>query len=296
VRSRKSCDDVKPDPDVVGGVAEPQFVRLPDPVTMFAERARRLQALAVDNPLGPYMVFLRGLVAAQAAVADGMPRSEPPQALPAKQQLQDDPDFAAILNALLMHHRTSDAPADARAARDRVAALDPASRLALATGIFDAAYEPDRIGESLYIAAAMQVYLARRAACLDQAILQPHPENLCPCCGAAPVASLIAGWTRANKARYLCCSLCGTLWNFVRIKCVSCGSTDGISYYTIDGVRQDVAVETCTACRTYIKHLQQHENPRLEPFADDIASHGLDVLIREQGFGRSGVNPLLIGG
>ncbi|MBV8574229.1 MAG: formate dehydrogenase accessory protein FdhE, partial [Acetobacteraceae bacterium] len=47
-------------------------------------------------------------------------------------------------------------------------------------------------------------------------------------------------------------------------------------------------------CRCYIKHLQQQRDPALEPFADDIASYGLDLLLREQGFRRGGINPLFI--
>ncbi len=280
---------------MVGGVGEPPFVRLPDPAAMFADRAARLRDLAKDNPLGPYMVFLRGIAAAQHAVATTLPWPERLQSLPVRQQVQNDPHFAKTLDVLLMHLAASEAPAEARAARDRLAALDFAARLVLAGDVLDAIYQPERIGESLYVAAALQVYLAHRAARLDAALLRPHPENLCPCCGAPPVASLVAGWTKANKARYLCCSLCGTLWNFVRIKCVACGSTGGISYYSIEGERQDIAVETCSDCRTYIKHLRQHANPALEPIADDIASHGLDLLIREQGFRPGGLNPLLIG-
>jgi FdhE protein len=183
-----------------------------------------------------------------------------------------------------------------RQACDRLAQWEPEARLALAGDVFETTYDPETLGEALYAAAAVQVYLARMAASLDARALRPQTDNTCPCCGGAPVASLVVGWTQASKARYLCCSLCGTLWNYIRIKCVTCASTDGISYYVIDRGDGHVAAEACTACRTYLKHLHQHENPLLEPFADDVASYGLDLLLRNEAFRKSGVNPLFIGG
>ena len=37
------------------------------------------------------------------------------------------------------------------------------------------------------------------------------------------------------------------------------------------------------------------DNPKLEPIADDVASLSLDLLVREAGFRRGGVNPYLLG-
>jgi FdhE protein len=286
----RSFDQVKPDPDKVGGVAEAPFVRLPDPATIFADRAKRLRDLAADNPLGPYMRFLGDIVAAQHAIGAGLPPPSPQQA-----PLAQQPEFTTILDAMLDATSGVQAPQQARAAHDRLVALNQSARRKLAEEISAGTYETDRIGESLYVAASVQLYLVRQSACLDAKTLQPRPDNTCPCCGAAPVSSMIVGWTQAHKARYLCCSLCSTLWNFVRIKCVSCSSTDGIVYSTIDGGPRDVAVETCSVCRTYIKHLHQHQAPLLEPFADDVASYGLDLLVRQEGFRSSALNPLLVG-
>ena len=119
---------------------------------------------------------------------------------------------------------------------------------------------------------------------------------MCPACGGAPVSSVVVGWTQASKARYCACSLCGTLWNHVRIKCTACGSTDGIAYYTIEDGSKTVGVETCTACRSYIKHMQQHEDAGLDPVAADVAPYALDLLARQQDFRRSGINPLFLTG
>jgi FdhE protein len=44
-----------------------------------------------------------------------------------------------------------------------------------------------------------------------------------------------------------------------------------------------------------VKILHQHKNPQLEPVADDVASLGLDILLRETGYRRGAVNPFLLG-
>ena len=108
------------------------------------------------------------------------------------------------------------------------------------------------------------------------------------------MASLVVAWTQADKARYCACSLCGTLWNHVRIRCTACGSGEDISYFGLDEVSKDVQVEACPSCNSYIKHLHQHRDPALDPIADDVASYGLDLKIAEEGFRRAGLNPLLI--
>jgi FdhE protein len=105
---------------------------------------------------------------------------------------------------------------------------------------------------------------------------------------------MVVGWTQASKARYCACSLCGTMWNHVRIKCTSCGATGGIIYHHIEGETDTIGIESCTTCQTYIKHLQQHADPQLDPLADDVASYTLDLLAREAGFSRSSINPLFV--
>jgi FdhE protein len=44
-----------------------------------------------------------------------------------------------------------------------------------------------------------------------------------------------------------------------------------------------------------VKILQQQKDPALECLADDVASLGLDILMKEQGYRRGGVNPFLMG-
>ena len=298
---------VQPDPSRVGGVAEAPFVRLPDPATLFASRATRLRALAEGHSLGQYLMFLAGVVDAQAGAVAALPA---PATVPAERlalaaehampplggQALRCTDFAAVLAWMLDHMDLSAVPEPAQAAAAAVRAMPEEERAALASGITEGAYPLDRVAESLFVAAALQVHLARQAAQLDGRAVQPSADGVCPACGGVPVSSLVVGWTQASKARYCACSLCGTLWNHVRIKCTACGSTDGIAYYTIEDGSKTVGVETCTACRSYIKHMQQHEDAGLDPVADDVASYALDLLAREQDFRRSGINPLFLTG
>ena len=63
----------------------------------------------------------------------------------------------------------------------------------------------------------------------------------------------------------------------------------------IEDGNANVKAETCGACHTYLKVLPQQRDPALDPVADDVASLALDLLVRELGFSRGGVNPFLLG-
>jgi FdhE protein len=85
------------------------------------------------------------------------------------------------------------------------------------------------------------------------------------------------------------------LWNYVRARCTVCGKTEKVSFQEIEGGGGTLKAETCESCRSYVKVLYQHEDPALDPVADDVASLGLDLLVRDAGFRRGGVNPFLLG-
>ena len=42
--------------------------------------------------------------------------------------------------------------------------------------------------------------------------------------------------------------------------------------------------ETCDACHTYAKMLYQARDMQLDPFADDLATLGLDLLVADAGW------------
>jgi formate dehydrogenase maturation protein FdhE len=67
-----SADAPRHDPVQIGTVAEPPFVRLPDPKTLFAVRGNRLRALSEGHPLSPYLRLLASLSDIQHRVQDGL--------------------------------------------------------------------------------------------------------------------------------------------------------------------------------------------------------------------------------
>jgi FdhE protein len=295
------------DPVPIGEVAEPPFVRLPDPSRIFAERAERFAALASGHELAPYLLFLSALCEAQHKAQDGVPEPEPPPAdaiararefaMPPldRNRFTASAEFDASFERLLGLAEAIEKPAAAAEALARVTDADVAMREEMIRNVLADSIPAERLAEHVYVAAAMQLHFARLAARLDDKRLVPVGDGACPACGAPPVSSMVVGWPRAHGTRFCACSLCGTLWHYVRVKCTICASTGGISYQEIDGGPGTVKAETCDSCRAYVKILHQHKDRALEPVADDVASLALDLLVREAGYRRGGVNPFLLG-
>ncbi len=295
------------DPVPIGEVAEPPFVRLPDPSRIFAERAERFAALASGHELASYLLFLSALCEAQHKAQDGVPEPELPplEAIARARELGMPPldrnrftasaEFDASFDRLIGLAETIEKPAAAAAALARVATADAGMREEMIRNVLADSIPAERLAEHVYVAAAMQLHFARLAAHLDDKRLVPVGDGACPVCGAPPVSSMVVGWPRAHGTRFCACSLCATLWHHVRVKCTICASTGGISYQEIDSGPGTVKAETCDTCRAYVKILHQHKDPALEPVADDVASLALDLLVREAGYRRGGVNPFLLG-
>lgn len=297
----------RPDPSAISVIPKPPFARLPDPAALFAARAARFSALAAGHELAPYLRFLGDLAAVQAGLLDGLP----PPRLPGPEALERaarhgmppldragfvaGPETAAILERLIAGMRGAAMPDAARAALDRVAAADDAARAAMVANVLADAFPFEEIAEHVLVAAALQVEFARLAAGLDAARLSAVGDGACPACGGPPVASLVESWRGAGGVRYCACALCGTDWNYVRAKCTLCGSTAEISFRAIEGGDGAVKAECCGSCRGYVKVLYRQQVPGLDPVADDVASLGLDLLVRELGFRRGAVNPFLVG-
>jgi FdhE protein len=295
------------DPVPIGEVARPPFACLPEPLSLFRSRARRFLTLGAHHELAGYLRFLAGLVEVQHRVQEELPVPElPPEEererarqfglppLPGN-RFTFEPVFAATLEGLLAGAAAVAMPSTARAALERLTSADVAARERMVRAVLANCIPIEAVAEHVYVAAALQVHFARLAARLDPGRLVPIGKAGCPVCGGAPVCSLIVGWRTAQATRFCACPLCGTLWNYVRIKCTLCGSTKNISYQQIEGGSASVKAETCDSCQAYVKILHQHEDPELEPVADDVATLGLDLLLREAGYRRGGVNFFLHG-
>jgi FdhE protein len=296
-------------PEAVG-IAEsdkPPFVRPPEPETMFGDRAARFHALAPGHQLEAYLSFLAALAQVQAEVAGALPpphlssaadmRMRATNGMPVlpREELAEDTGAELALDLLVEAARGIAMPAEAAAALERLAAADPEERTRMRAAVLSDAIPVDAAAEHVFVAAALQVTAALRAASVPPSLPQPVADGVCPSCGGPPVASTVVAWAAQGGSRYVHCALCGTCWNHVRVKCVACGSTEGIGYEAIEGVADTIKAETCDGCRSYLKILYQTRDPSLEPVADDVASLGLDILVREAGWGRAGVNPFLLG-
>lgn len=303
----KKFDQLKADPSKLGNIAKPPFVRLPDPERLFIDRAARFRQLAAGHDLGPYLTFLADLCELQAGIQGDLAEPELPgtELLERAAQYEmpplnrgsfaPDETFNSLFDRLTSAATALEMPQPARDALSRLQAADQDMRLGIIGNVLTDTVPADAVAEHSFVAAVLQVHFARLAARLDPATLKPVGDGVCPTCGGTPSSSLIVGWNGAHGTRFCSCSLCGTLWNYIRAKCTLCGSTQEITFQAIDGEAGDVKAETCNACHGYVKVFYQLDNPDLDPIADDVASLGLDLLLSELDFHRGAVNPFLIG-
>jgi FdhE protein len=297
----------EPNPGSIGRIPAPPFVRLPDPRRLFEVRGERLAFLAQTSPLAPYLRFLAGIAAAQNAIQDDLPEPALPPAddidrarefgMPPldRDRIELDDTLSETLNRLFDAVGKLAKPAEAQGALDRVVAAEPAQMRDFVRSVLADEIPADALAEHVYVAAALQVHFARLAAKLDKDKLARIGDGTCPCCGGPPTSSLVVGWMEAEGTRYCSCSLCGTLWNVVRVKCVLCSSGQGIGYKEIEGGPGTIKAECCDNCRAYVKILYQQKDMALDPVADDIASLGLDLLLKDSEYRRGSFNLFLLG-
>lgn len=299
-------DTSEPDPKATANIAVPPFVSLPDPKRLFTDRAARFRYLADGHDLASYLRFLAEFCDTQALIQDGLPEPAPVDpALLARAHdhkmppldrgsFVADAAFEATFTRLIDAASSLAMPEAAKAALEHVKAANAAEREMMLQNVLAEAIPVEQLAEHVFVAAALQVHFARLAARLDAKSLQPVGSGACPCCGGAPSATVIVNWPRAPGTRFCSCSLCGTLWNYVRSKCTICGSTKSIVFQEIENAG-NIKAETCGECHGYMKILNQQKDDALDPIADDVATLGLDLLVRELGFRRGGINPFLIG-
>jgi FdhE protein len=295
------------DPIDIGNVAQPPFVRLPDLTTLFDRRANRLVAVSRGNPLGDYLEFVAALTSTQAAVVHRLPAGTLPGAgqiafhhehkLPILDRLtwQRDPSWLAALDGILDGLSQTPMPEAARAAAAALRDLDADRREAIADRVLGIEPNVAEPAMGCFVDAALQVYWTSMAALVEPDAVRPvEPVGTCPVCGSTPIASVVYAEGSLQGVRFLCCPLCASEWHSVRIKCANCQSTKGIAYHHIAEQSAAMKAETCDECRTYTKILYMDKDPQAEPFADDLATVALDILVGEAGWARATANPFLV--
>ncbi|MBF0326326.1 formate dehydrogenase accessory protein FdhE [Magnetospirillum moscoviense] len=292
-----------------GTTVPPPVVLLPDPALMFDRRSRRLAAWADDHPMGEYLAFLSHLAAAQHRAVKALGDVPcPAEAIIARRRAAGMPllpreasyltnDWRLALAAILDAFAAQPLPDAARSVIEQLAAMPAPEQDALAAACLTGQAAPDDLARGLFVLAALQVFWAKALPGLDPATIQPlDPPGLCPVCGSAPVAGLTMAAEPLEGVRYLACGLCGCHWHYPRAQCSSCGSDKDIAYLAFEGPAGHVRGETCSDCRTYLKLFDEAKSPGAEPFADDLATVGLDLRLAEENWHRAVANPFLQAG
>lgn len=290
-------------------------IRLPQPASLFADRAARLAQKAEGNPIGDYLRFLARVVRAQQQAAATVQTTPPDPAVIAQAQQHSmpllpaashvDPAWQGVLDQLLTAlDDAPDVPEGLRPVLQTLRGMPAAERDILARRVLVGLLsEPIDLPAAPLVMAALQVTFADRASRLSEGdVPYTDPATICPVCGTAPVASIVRIGGREAGLRYLHCGTCCTEWHMVRVKCSHCESTKGVRYQGMqsegsdqkDGPKDEVVLaETCDQCHTYRKVANQEKDPLAEPLADDLATLLLDLLMGETDYARASMNPLL---
>ncbi len=313
---------------VARGNSEPDRLLWPQPTSFFAERAMRLRQLSRSNHAAAgYLALMADIAQAQQDCLNTFPSVPLPTAT-ALEYVQEmaipplavvdwprDPAWRDTLHVLLntLKNKVPDTvlPIIEKLSSSTHDDLERQADLLLA-GVaqnLDVATAP-------LIGAALQVYWVHMITACDPLrepeIYATHDlnnESTCPCCGSYPTASVTRAKGAVAGQRYLSCSLCGTQWNMVRIKCSNCLSSKSISYLSLDladspqtsddasqsrPAKAAVLAEACDECGTYLKILHTDRDPFVDPVADDLATMTLDLLLSEAGKIKHGTNLMLL--
>lgn len=279
-------------------------VVLPDTASLFADRASRFLQRAQGHAMGEYLRLMGAVAEAQHTAVARRAAPAVAESLLAASRDYGMPPLAALSHARDPSWRddlrdiaravSSQAPA-----AKSVLALDETSLEAIADRVLGATTLDEDAAAVPFVGAALQVYFSRLAATMNAAdLMKSDVPVVCPVCATRPVASVIRIGGERNGLRYLVCALCSTEWNLPRILCSACESDKGVHYLSLQneadtGERDAFArAEACDECNSYLKIFSQEKDAHVEATADDLASLALDVLVDEQGFGRSGPNLL----
>ncbi len=112
-----------------------------------------------------------------------------------------------------------------------------------------------------------------------------HATGDCPVCGSLPY---ILELREKEGQRFAHCAHCRHTYRIRRIACACCNTdtADQLKYFTVDG-EPGYRVDTCEACKTYIKTMDFRKLDR-EVFAplNDLESMALDILAENEGYHR----------
>ena len=279
----------------VEGIPEIVPVRRPITEQIFVRRAARFRSLAAGNPLGEYLTAMAWLADAQQAASTEMHFVSKDKPLPGEYPYHAvawhrDESWRMILKAILSKMEKESLPPAALRALKLLSESSTVELEASADALLSGNYSQMDLPSAPFMGAALQVYWTA----LAKDIVVPaeaRSKNGCPVCASPPVAGVVQG---DSKLRYLECELCSTEWYLPRLTCSNCGSTEGLSYLSIENDSSGAKAECCARCHAYLKLFYLEASPATVPIVDDVATFALDALISEEGFSRIGPNFYLL--
>ncbi len=137
----------------------------------------------------------------------------------------------------------------------------------------------------------------RLAALIDEDLWY---RSTCPICGGAPDFGFLK--EKGDDSEFLIskagrmnlhCSLCGSVWRFVRLVCPSCGQGDQeqMEILTV-AERPRERIHVCHSCHRYLLVVDLMErNDRLHPVLTPLGLLSLDILAQGKGYEPLAVTP-----
>jgi FdhE protein len=109
-------------------------------------------------------------------------------------------------------------------------------------------------------------------------------HGFCPYCGSSPRFGEFRG---LEQTRWLRCLLCAAAWEFPRLRCPFCGTTDHrrLGYLHVEGEENRLRAATCDDCRHHLK--MQSTLTALTPphlLVADLATLHLDLIAADRGY------------
>jgi FdhE protein len=109
-------------------------------------------------------------------------------------------------------------------------------------------------------------------------------QGYCPTCGSWPALGEFRG---LEQTRYLRCGLCAAQWEYPRLGCPFCGTSDHqvLGYFHVEGEEAKYRASTCDECRGYVKMVTTLFG--LTPpglLVAELATMHLDLAAAERGY------------
>jgi len=276
-------------------------------------RAARLDTLAEGSALGDYLRLIADLCRIQQSLLDQPPVAEPAETerqrlcvehgLPplAADSLVREGQWLAYLDALLLRY-PAPASAELLAAVSVLKASSAEQRKLWGIALLTGQYSAVPAALVPFLGAALQAAWSHWLLSLPNAELKAG-DSLCQCpaCGSPPMAGVIRHRGKYNGLRYLVCSLCACEWHVVRVKCVYCEQSKGLTYFSLEDDRHPAGkaplrAECCPGCKSYLKQVYLECDAEAEALSADLASLALDLRLDQEGYQRLAPNLMLAPG